>query len=452
MSNKNGTTKRLSRRDFLKAAGATGAALAIGNIDVNTGALSAVPTRAQTTVTMWSPFTANSDYGQGLAAMIERFNAENPDISIEHATFPHEEYKASILNTAFAADDPPDVFSSVGFEWLIQFVRTGSVLDLTEFHQTTLKDRYLPGIESTYQYEDKLWGIPWFIGATPFIYYNVDHLVGTLGFSPEDLETIDGMMGVCEAALAADMNPIAFGSKGGIIAVHWLSNFYKTIAGAEQATAMFTQQSGAWTDPEMVEAVNMLKTFYDTGYMGKNTANEDYSIAQEQFLNGDAVMIGTGGWVVGALAKQAEDPKFEFDFVQFPTIPGKPGRGSDWVFWGELLAAANTDLDPEIQLRILDAFGSAEYQVLCYELFPDTYAARGVVEAADVELHPLVEKKLTLYKDATALVPIPDVAMPVESSAVLYEEVMGVLLGMVSVEDALENIEESVQRAMESME
>ena len=433
--------KRLSRRDFLKATAATAAAL---------GASAApLPVAAQDdpiNLVMWSNFSAGNTL-EAVEAMVARINEEYPDLSVEHAGFQNEDYKATILNTAFAGGAPPDIFASVGFEWLFAFVRPGAVLDITDYYEANLRERYIPGVEATYDFQGRFWAIPWRVGSTPFIHYNLN-LFDQIGASPDDLATIDGLMTVCEKGLEAGITPISFGNKGQWNAVHWISNFVKNIMGAERAIELFSMREGSWADAEPIEGANRMKTFVDNGYFG-SSINDDYGVGSQRYYAGESLMLGTGGWEVnGLVSKMAEDPEFRGDFTQFPVEEGKPGLGSDWIFWGSLWAASASDDNSAIQarLKVLDALGSVDMQGVSFQVRQDTYAARGAFEASGVEIAGPTAKYYELYENATALLPIPDVAIPTQATATMYEEFQGMLLGHVSVEDALNEIADSIER------
>ena len=433
--------KSLSRRDFLKATAAT--AVAAGT-SVLPNAIAAQDDPIN--LVMWSNFSTGNTL-DAVDAMVARFNEENADILLEHTGFQNEDYKATILNTAFAGGEPPDIFASVGFEWLFAFVRPGAVLDLTDYYDSNLRDRYIPGVEATYEFEGRFWAIPWRVGSTPFMYYNLA-LFEELGVSAEDIATVDGLANVCDLALDAGITPIGFGNKNQWNAVHWIANFVKNIMGADRANSLFSMREGSWADAEPIEGVNRMKGFVDSGYFG-NSLNEAYGIGAERFYAGETVMLGTGGWEVGSLIQRMEeDPDFRADFQEFPVEAGKPGLGSDWIFWGSLWAASHSQDQTAIQarLRALDALGSAEYHALSFQIRQDTYGAIGAVELSGVEMAGLTAKKFDLYENATALIPIPDVAIPTQATATMYEEFQGALLGHVSVEDALNEIADSIER------
>jgi len=374
-------------------------------------------------------------------AMVTKFNEENPNIIVTHSGFEHQQFTSTLLPTAFAGGAPPDIFRNTGFEWLFQFIRAGDVLDLTEWHQTAGKDRYIPGIESSYDYEGKLWGVPWRVGHTSFVHYNVD-LMDQFGLSEDDLKTVGDWMAACETVLAGDGYPIAFGGLGGWLAVHWVSNFIDRIVGADAAIALFTKQAGHWSDAGVVEALEYFKTFYDRGYLGEDTVTEDYSVASQRYHGGEAVMFGTGGWETGsAVSTMTDNPDMHLDFVQFPGVTGKPGKSGDWIFWGEVFSGAKSRQSIPAKIRFLDAMGSKEYQQVCYEIRQDQYAAIGYDEGSSIEMHPLLKKMDDLYGSASALVPIPDVAMSPAAAGVLNEELTGILLDQVSIEEAMAHVD-----------
>ena len=253
--------RKLSRRDFLKATAASAAVLGTTAVPI--------PLAAQDdpiNLVMWSNFSSGTAL-EAVDVMVASINEANPDIVVEHTGFQNEDYKATILNTAFAGGAPPDIFASVGFEWLFAFVRPGVVLDITDYYEANLRDRYIPGIEATYEFEGRYWAVPWRVGSTPFIHYNLD-LFDQIGASPDDIATIDGLVTVCEKGLEADITPIAFGNKGQWNAVHWISNFVKNIMGAERANALFSMREGTWADADPIEGANRMKSFVDSGYFG----------------------------------------------------------------------------------------------------------------------------------------------------------------------------------------
>jgi ABC-type glycerol-3-phosphate transport system substrate-binding protein len=405
--------------------------------------------KTKTRLVMWGIWAAGTPGADAINAMIAKYQTDNPDVTIQYVQFDNNALKATILPTSFAGGAPPDIFYTVGFEWLFTYVRSNQIIDITSYYTANkMGDRYVPGLESVYKYQGKYYGVPWYLGGTPFVFWNLD-LFNKIGVKPEDaMKDVDAWAEACEKFLKAGITPIAFGDKGGWTAVHWHSNFVKNQIGADRLTALSTKQSGHWSDPDVIAGTNYLMDFYKRGYLGKGTANEDYGVASQNFQQGKAAMLGTGGWEVSGLNtfQEKTNPNFQWDFTQFPITPGKPGKGSDWVFWAEAWAAAKTITDPNIQVKWLDALGSLDYQALCYQKNQQIYAVKGVAEKAGIKLAPPLQKQFGFYAKATSLIPIPDVAMTTASSTVLYDELRGMLLGAVSVQDAMKHIDEALAK------
>ena len=144
--------------------------------------------------------------------------------------------------------------------------------------------------------------MPWRVGSTPFIHYNLN-LLDQIGASEDDLATVDGLMGVCEKSLAAGITPIAFGNKGQWNAVHWISNFVKNFMGAERANALFSMREGSWTDADPIAGAQRMMSFVDNGYFG-SSVNDDYGVPQQKYYAGETLMLGTGGWEVSGLVRK----------------------------------------------------------------------------------------------------------------------------------------------------
>lgn len=89
-------------------------------------------TLAKTTVTVWTPWASTSLGGRILHPMVERFNAENPDIHIELEVVAGNAAEALIV--AYAGGAGPDVFIGGTGGWAAQYGgEEGIFLALDEF-------------------------------------------------------------------------------------------------------------------------------------------------------------------------------------------------------------------------------------------------------------------------------------------------------------------------------
>lgn len=449
-------SEKLSRRDFLRATAVISAGSLLAACVEATPAepeqpqqeeeaqsAATAPPAEDVTLLFWH----QSDEGQperreATLLMIEKFQEENPGITIEEQAFPHNEYLATILPTAFAGGDPPDILSHVGFQRFLGF--SDELLDITDWYTANAQDRYVPGIEAAYELDGHFYGVPWLLGATNFLYFNTEHLE-RLGFTVEDVQTFADWEEVNQAALAEGLQPFSFAGEGWNC-VHWSSIFIDRMIGPERATALFKGEEGKWNDPEMVEAVSIFKDWYDKGYLGEGTVNESWAIALERFFAGETL---EGGFVNGITDNiqrvEEEGTAIPIDFIQVPAMADKPGSSGDWVYWSFIFGATKGDHE-EAKIAFLDALGSAEYQQLAYQAVKRPPAAKGATEGV-ADLHWTTRKLQDMYDNANALVPVADLTVTPETAQVMFDELPGVLAGQVSVEEALANIQATAEEA-----
>jgi raffinose/stachyose/melibiose transport system substrate-binding protein len=264
------------------------------------------------------------------------------------------------------------------------------------------------------------------------------------GLSAENLTTVDSWFEACDKLKSGGEIPVLFGNKQQWPALHYTSNFIKMQMGPERAKKLFQAEPGAkWSDPDVIEANNYLVTMIDRGYFNVGAATEDLRILQEQFAGGKGAMFGTHQHIATSIIDQG---KIDADFVLWPTIPGKPGKQSEWVYWADGISIAKQVKDPDAALKVLDAFCSAEGQRASYQASPLFYAAKGATEG--MTLHPLIAKMSKLYEEVTDLLPIPDIVLPPEAAAVQYDELSGVVAKQVTVEEAMANTDAAIAKAL----
>jgi ABC-type glycerol-3-phosphate transport system substrate-binding protein len=375
--------------------------------------------------------------------MIAKFMQDNPKIKVKEQAFPHIEYLRTILSTAMAGGSPPDVYAHVGFDSFFQY--KGATLDITDWYKANAAKRYPTGVDAAYTQNGHFYGVPWTISSCNFLYYNKRMLDG-LGFTADDLATFDSWHKVNDAALAKGIQPFAF-SGVGWNCVHWISNFMVRSIGPDKTRQIFTGQA-SWTDPGAVDALNMLKDFYNRGYLGKGSAGEQWPVAVENFFNGKTL---EGGLVdalttniVGVEKKKGAAAAKNFDFVEFPEMTGGAGKRTDWVYWIYMFAATKGSHEAQ-KLKLLDALGSKDYQGVGYSRLPEVPAALGATDGVKGDW---TATKLTdMYQHATSLVPVGDLAVPTSAQQVLDQELSGVLTGAASVNTVLQHVQSAVSTA-----
>ena len=121
------------------------------------------------TLSFWSEWSADPERSVA-DALVEQFNAANPDIIIEHRPIENEQF-FTVLRTGFTSGEPPDIFQHEGHNNLFQFSDLGEVEPIDDFWAEN-GDRFLPGTDASIKKGDTYFGVPWTIHTDTQIYYN----------------------------------------------------------------------------------------------------------------------------------------------------------------------------------------------------------------------------------------------------------------------------------------
>lgn len=111
----------------------------------------------QQVVKFWSH--QNVAWNESWEALIDAFEAENPDITIEYTTFPYNDFEAKTQTSLMASDAGADVYEVWG-AWMLDFSSTGALAEVPEeLMAEVLEDSYEP-VLGTLRYNDKYYGVP----------------------------------------------------------------------------------------------------------------------------------------------------------------------------------------------------------------------------------------------------------------------------------------------------
>lgn len=163
----------LSRRKFLAAGATLAAGLAVaacagsGDGDGGSGGSGGDPTK----LSFWSNHPGKSTEVE--KELIKRFQAENPDITVQlvDAGKNYEE-AAQKFNAALSGGSVPDIII-LSDVWWFNFAMTGAITPLDDLFGTAGVDPsgYVPSLVGDYKWNNKTWALP-YARSTPLFYYN----------------------------------------------------------------------------------------------------------------------------------------------------------------------------------------------------------------------------------------------------------------------------------------
>ncbi len=389
------------------------------------GGCSTEPAEPEGPVTItYSNFISAGGNEENLAVIVDAFEAENPNITVEVTTLPYGDYFTA-LQTDLAAGTIADVVDS-NYDFFPQLVAAGALAPL----EVSNPESYRESLIEAYSDGGVSYGLPSSFSAV-VLYYNAD-LFDQAGL---DYPTADWTWEDEQVAAEAIT---ALGD--GIWGSHQPVSFYEFYKTLEQNGESFLTDDGtavAFNTPGGIEAAKWLTeksgTVMPTIEQGQGTPDFDTNL----FVEGKLGMMHTGIWVFGAVA----DVPFAWDIA---VEPGNTQQASA-VFSNAVGVSANSE--------------NIEAATLFAEFLTSSQTMVDVRLESGWELPPISDdEQLAVYLtkdkpanrqavfdslDSIALTPIV-VTGQQEMQDIINEELIEAQAGRKSVEDALASAEERI--------
>jgi raffinose/stachyose/melibiose transport system substrate-binding protein/xylobiose transport system substrate-binding protein len=257
--------------------------------------------------------------------------ATGDDVAL--TTYVNDAYKQK-LQVAMGSPNAPDVFFNWGGGNLAQFVNANQVvpLDSALAADPQVAATFLPSVMNVAKINGKQYGLP-MLGVLPVeLFYN------KAVFAANNLQpptTYDQLLTLVDTLKAKGITPIALPGKQGWTELMYLEYLLDRVGGPSKFQAIAAGTPGAWTDPAVVQALQMCQDLAKRGAFGTNFASVDYdnSGASKLFATGKAAMFLMGSWEYPN--QQANNPTFfasgNFAWTAFPSVAGGAGDPADVV-------------------------------------------------------------------------------------------------------------------------
>ncbi|GAA2034622.1 sugar ABC transporter substrate-binding protein [Agromyces tropicus] len=249
----------------------------------------------------YTNFISNGGNEENLQAIVDAFEAENPDITVEVTTLPYADY-GTALQTDLAAGTVSDVFD-IEYANFAQYQANGVLAEIDVEDPSV----YRQSVLEAYQADGAQYALPSSF-STVVLFYNRDLFEAAGVDTPTGDWTWSDEQAAAEqltdegAGVWGDHQPVSF------------YEFYKVLA---QNGGEFLDADGtavAFNTPEGVEAAEWLVgksgTTMPTIEDGQGTPDFDTNL----FLDGKLAMLHTGIWMFGAFA----DAPFGWDIAVEP--------------------------------------------------------------------------------------------------------------------------------------
>jgi raffinose/stachyose/melibiose transport system substrate-binding protein len=282
---------------------------------------------AKTKVTVWTIWNTEPRKS-ALADIVAAFESAYPQYHVEVTNVEPDAYKTAI-RVQLGSGEPPDVFFVWDGEWLLNFVRAHSVLDLTQYMDANggeWKSRFEPEGLRRFTHKGRIWGVPYLLQCTFFLYNTeifAHHKWRPPKTWPELLELVSNIR-------KAGLIPIALGNQQRWPAHHFLSVLFQRLMGEQVVEEDYAPLGpGDYSEPGWQEAMAMFEEFLKRKPFNEAPNAVTRESARALFYSGKAAMFYTGTWDFARLREGGEAPKEfwdKWDFFNFPAVPGGKGE------------------------------------------------------------------------------------------------------------------------------
>ena len=297
------------------------------------------------TLTFWHN---HPEWKDKIQPILDKFQAENPDIKIDLTEIPGPSYLAK-MNTALTAGEAPDIIELQPGDQMQAAEDSGYIVDLTGKLDTTA---LTPSGLNAATIDGKIWAAPAFGEYTVGLYYNKDIFTANNLTPPK---TADELMALCTTLKAKGITPMIAPSQDGVIP----SFLYTLIGGSvlgPDGIAALRNGTRKLTDPDLVKIAAYLQGLYP--------CFEDGAIGTA-YVEGKALFaLGKGAMMEGGSSDYAgfteTNPKINLGVVPFPALAGgKPSTvtGMEGMF---AVNAASPQPNQDAAIKFLNWLGSNE--------------------------------------------------------------------------------------------
>jgi raffinose/stachyose/melibiose transport system substrate-binding protein len=372
---------------------------------------------------------------KALPKALKEFEAVNPGVTTKLVLYPEEKFVA-MYTAAQTSGEQADLLNLNGQD-LRRYATSNALMSFTSF---TYKDRFIPEAIAPYGVNGQLWGLP--AGAAGgFVVFTNRALLEKVGLTVPS--TYQELKQIGDALRSKGLN--AFTHPGKIVYM-WPVWFFTTFAQTSgnrsiERTAEILSGKGKFTDPDVVEALDLVFQFSRDKLFSPGVFGLDFANAQSEFQTGKACFYLFHDSIAKGL-HDAEGEQLKLDFILMPNLvkksvisqfPGGPG----------LVMAIPSNIDParkDLALRLIDFLSSDDVNRESMQINGGAVPVNANVQPSDL---PFYQKEKTVI---SKMVTYLDWFYPPEITTALQQGLQAGVAGRISAEALSKNLQAELDR------
>ncbi len=291
----------------------------------------------------------------GLLALIDLFEQEHPDITVDNAAVAGGAgtNAKAVLATRMQGDDPPSTFQVHGGAELNEgWVAADKMEPLNDFYEEQgWMDKFPQDLIDMVSKDGNIYSVPVNIHRGNVIFYNKQV------FEDNGLEvptTYDEFIAVADKLQDAGVTPLALGDKEAWTATQIFENILLGELGPDDYKSLWAGDI-AFDDDRVVAAAEKFKTVL--GYVNEDHASRNWQDAAQLVGDGEAAMINMGDWAKGYFSNDLDlETNKDFGYFAFPETDG------DFMVITDTFGLPKGVENPDEVKEFLSVLGSVEGQ------------------------------------------------------------------------------------------
>ena len=339
----------------------------------------------QITLQLWSIATESDSSHQAYVDAIAAFEADHPNIKIEHNATENEAYKTKIKAAMSSGEDLPDLFFTWGMGFLGEFVNAGRVVCLDESYPA-YADELPEAMTTNVTYDGKMYGVPYTMSLVT-LYANMD-ILATVGYDHIPA-TFEEMTDCCDKLVAAGQIPFGVSGKELWCLSEYVEPLMIKSVGGDKLRDIYNGVA-SWNDEGVIAAIAAFQDMKAKGYFDPSADALGNDEVKNNFIQGKYAFYQNGSWNNADIGSQA---KFNVQIGTFPVLNPEKGNVSDMIGGpNNTLAVTETCEHKEEAIQaafeLAKFFSDADYKsganLPCWAADPDAEVSDLVKSAADM--------------------------------------------------------------------
>lgn len=381
---------------------------------------------------------------------VEKFLADNPDVTIENNSIAHDDFVVKI-KALIAADDMPDLWSARG-DMLPAAVDADEIYDKDEIFAAAgidgWEEMFIDGSFSDFLYNGKYWAIPGQFQGCSYLFCNMD-LLKECGIDKAP-ETWSELLDTIAKVKEKGMIPLAMGNKSqSPVGDCIMSSLCDRYTGTDWFYSMKEIKGARFTDDQFVNALKALKELVDAGAFNADANSLDEDMGRAYYANGQSPMFFSGAWSTDWIELNCSEEIINATkLVLFPSVDGAVGEQnavSGGAGWGHAISKTVEGDNFKAAATMVYYLTNYDYATEALKVGYVRYPSKAPEGADFSNVGPVTQQYLDSLSSSTFC---PDYyvlmeSAPLETYGAVIQEIM---IGTTTPEDGAKRIDDAYEQ------